>query len=321
MSAINVNSITGRTGSHGPVLTGVTTVSSILHVGGGVTVTGVSTFNNNVTVTGGNVGIGTDNPTYQLQVFNDNIPASLRLQYGSNTGFDVQQMIDGSAQVWNVDNTDLKFATNDQERLRITSAGRVGVNTTTVSAGVNVAVAGTIRVEDTTDATQYLTINHQGIDFQNTGAGSSSTATSHLLDDYEEGTWTPTYVPQNNSFTSITYDPIVRGKYQKIGNTVYVQAFIRTDALTKGTASGFIFVGGLPFLPFSGSGHNHVISLGSVDGWAGDMPDSAMTSSGNIFAFYYRTTANGATSVLEVDDMGGGADDNQVYLSGHYSIN
>ena len=38
---------------------------------------------------------------------------------------------------------------------------------------------------------QYLTITHQGIDFQNTGVGSSTTATSHLLDDYEEGTWTP----------------------------------------------------------------------------------------------------------------------------------
>jgi len=51
MSAINVNSITGRTGSHGPVLTGVTTISGDLHVGSGLSVTGVSTFSN--TVVGG----------------------------------------------------------------------------------------------------------------------------------------------------------------------------------------------------------------------------------------------------------------------------
>ena len=38
MSAINVNSITGRTGSHGPVLTGVTTATNGLDVSGGVTV-------------------------------------------------------------------------------------------------------------------------------------------------------------------------------------------------------------------------------------------------------------------------------------------
>jgi len=51
MSAINVNSITGRTGGHGPVLTGVTTISGDLHVGSGISVTGISTLSN--TVVGG----------------------------------------------------------------------------------------------------------------------------------------------------------------------------------------------------------------------------------------------------------------------------
>ena len=60
MSAINVNSITGRTGTHGPVLTGVTTAT------------------NGLNVTGGSVGIGTDNPwirrlsaTFHQTVTND----------------------------------------------------------------------------------------------------------------------------------------------------------------------------------------------------------------------------------------------------------
>jgi len=43
MSAINVNSITGRTGSHGPVLTGVTTITGKLNADSGVSVTGVVT--------------------------------------------------------------------------------------------------------------------------------------------------------------------------------------------------------------------------------------------------------------------------------------
>ena len=50
MSAINVNSITGRTGTHGPVLTGVTTAT------------------NGLNVTGGNVGIGIDDPQYKIHV-------------------------------------------------------------------------------------------------------------------------------------------------------------------------------------------------------------------------------------------------------------
>ena len=77
----------------------------------------------------GYVGVGTNNPSYQLHVLDSTIPASLRLQYGSNSGFDVQQMIDGTAQVWNIDNTDLKFATNDQEKLRITAGGNINVST------------------------------------------------------------------------------------------------------------------------------------------------------------------------------------------------
>jgi hypothetical protein len=55
MSAINVNSITGRTGSHGPVLTGVTTISGDLHVGSGLSVTGISTLSN--TVVGGGLSV------------------------------------------------------------------------------------------------------------------------------------------------------------------------------------------------------------------------------------------------------------------------
>ena len=106
--------------------------------------------------------------------------------------------------------------TADAERLRITSTGGVGVNTTTVSAGVNVAVGGTIRVQDSTDATQYLTINHQGIDFQNTGAGSSDTASAHLLDDYEQGTWTATLATGGNGVNSGST------RYVKLGRKVTV---------------------------------------------------------------------------------------------------
>lgn len=71
MSAINVNSITGRTGTHGPVLTGVTTVTGgtlntgDLNVTGVVTATsfaGVSTFTDTVNYDS-NVGIQTTFPT------------------------------------------------------------------------------------------------------------------------------------------------------------------------------------------------------------------------------------------------------------------
>ena len=66
-------------------------------------------------------------------------------------------------------------------------------------------------------------------------------ADANTLDDYEEGTWTPTATAQTGSITSFTSN----GNYTKIGNTVFVRCQITiTDV---GTASGRLEGGGLPF--------------------------------------------------------------------------
>ena len=52
MSAINVNSITGRTGTHGPVLTGVTTVTGGTLNTAALNVTGAASFSDNVSIAG-----------------------------------------------------------------------------------------------------------------------------------------------------------------------------------------------------------------------------------------------------------------------------
>lgn len=90
---------------------------------------------------------------------------------------------------------------------------------------------------------QYLTITYQGIDFQNTGVGSSTTATSHLLDDYEEGTWTPTFSGETTagSYTSTTF-----ATYTKVGNLVTVSASL-VDITTNSAGDGDFLIGGLPF--------------------------------------------------------------------------
>jgi hypothetical protein len=82
----------------------------------------------------------------------------------------------------------------------------------------------------------------KGIDFSAT----PSTGTSELLADYEEGTWTPAYAPGTGSFTSIGYG-FRTGQYVKIGDMVFVSWRMRTSALTVGSASGAVFVTGLPF--------------------------------------------------------------------------
>ena len=122
--------------------------------------------------------------------------------------------------------------------------GDVGIGTDNPTE--NVSVAGTIRVQDSTDATQYLTINHQGIDFQNTGAGSSTAATSHLLDDYEEGTWTPTLSSETVSN--------IDSRYRKIGSVVTLYTRFDVTSLSN-IADGdrLSNLGGYPFSKASGS--------------------------------------------------------------------
>jgi hypothetical protein len=83
---------------------------------------------------------------------------------------------------------------------------------------------------------QTLSVN--GITFPATQIAS---ANANTLDDYEEGTWTPTVTPSSGSLTSYTSS----GIYVKIGRFVQVVGVFTLT--TPGTASGYGFFGGLPF--------------------------------------------------------------------------
>ena len=332
MSAINVNSITGRTGGHGPVLTGVTTVSdgnlvvigtgasigigtsapdAPLHVATAVDKATIAIFgstdetssatyqalsirndvssypalsnasssdtldlrsagsvqvtidsNNNdttkhfrVTTNGsgdsgtelfrvdedGNVGIGTDNPSETLTLNHDN-GASIGLEY---SGIENGTINVNSAAMYvrAGSNRQLIIGADGTEGARFNTSNGFGINATTIPDGVNVAVGGTIRVQDSTDATQYLTINHLGIDFQNTGAGSSTSSTSHLLDDYEEGSFTPE-LRGSSTAGSPTYTRN-QGAYVKVGRLV--TCFIYIALSNKGGMVGDLDIINLPF--------------------------------------------------------------------------
>ena len=68
---------------------------------------------------------------------------------------------------------------------------------------------------------------------------------ANLLDDYEEGTWTPAYTAQNTNPT-YTQDSVTAGYYTKVGNVVTVTGRLRTDNITN-TPAGFLRLSGLPF--------------------------------------------------------------------------
>lgn len=68
---------------------------------------------------------------------------------------------------------------------------------------------------------------------------------ANTLDDYEEGSWTPSIAFDGGS-TGITYSSNRVGIYTKIGNIVTVQAIV--ELTSKGSSTGtFTFITGLPF--------------------------------------------------------------------------
>jgi hypothetical protein len=82
-------------------------------------------------------------------------------------------------------------------------------------------------------------VTANGIKFPATQSASTD---ANTLDDYEEGTWTPTIQGVSSAGTA-TYS-VQLGNYTKVGNIVCVNVYL---TYTSGTGSGQLRVAGLPF--------------------------------------------------------------------------
>ena len=73
----------------------------------------------------------------------------------------------------------------------------------------------------------------------------SGAVTSNTLDDYEEGSWTPTFTANGGTQPTIVYGTR-SGLYTKIGKLVTIQGFLALSSVS-GVVSGIAQIGGLPF--------------------------------------------------------------------------
>jgi hypothetical protein len=105
-----------------------------------------------------------------------------------------------------------------------------GTNGITTNSGTVIS-ASTIGVGGATPAASGA-----GITFPATQSASSD---ANTLDDYEEGTWTPT----DNSGAGLTITNL-GCTYTKIGNTVSIRAYLSYPSTANGNAAN---LGGLPF--------------------------------------------------------------------------
>jgi hypothetical protein len=109
-------------------------------------------------------------------------------------------------------------------------------NTGNVTNSGTVTNASTISVGNATPAGSGA-----GITFP---ASFNPSSDANTLDDYEEGTWTPTIASTGTQPTVSSYDSRI-GTYTKIGNTVTVNCFIRANISNAGT--GVPAISGMPF--------------------------------------------------------------------------
>jgi hypothetical protein len=116
-----------------------------------------------------------------------------------------------AAVLWNTGNNPIVFATNNSQKIKITSDG-------------------------------VLDLAIGQIKFPATQVASSD---ANTLDDYEEGTWTPT-ITGGVTNPSVTYSTAnTGGIYTKVGNKVSISFEVRWTALTGG--SGPVAINGIPF--------------------------------------------------------------------------
>lgn len=118
-----------------------------------------------------------------------------------------------------------------------------------------------------------------GITFPATQSGSSD---ANTLDDYEEGSWTPTYSQGVNSpvYTS------TGGYYKKVGNLVLVSARIQ---LSSGTAnSSGLILSGFPFAQLNGAGSQCALTIGYDGGFRADGNITLLIAGGVAFAEFYK---------------------------------
>ena len=123
-----------------------------------------------------------------------------------------------------------------------------------------------------TSSTEKLRIqNAGGISFN------GDTATANALDDYEEGTFTPTIDVTGTSGTLSVHYLYNTGRYVKIGRLCQVTIDIRLQQWTRGTGTGGIMIVGLPFTPVDSGNFTRSNGFANLYNWnysatSGDIP-------------------------------------------------
>lgn len=182
-------------------------------------------------------------------------------------------------------------------RLKITGSGDVNVGTGNLVIGTS----------------------GKGIDFSATGDG-SGTMSSEVLNDYEEGTWSPAFSMTGGDFTTAPTMDIIVARYVKVGHMVTFYAYLRTDSVDITGAGGSLAVEGLPYAN-AGSNNYAAINVGQANFWTNAPSGGYVYSGGDYIVLTKRNTGiTGSMTEMQAADLtaGASANQNQLMISGSY---
>ena len=156
------------------------------------------------------------------------------------------------------------------------------------------------------------------------GTGDTLTLAGLIFDDetldiYDEGTFSPVLRPYSTEFDSVTYDALRAGRYVIIGHICHFEWTIRTDAITAGSGSGDMNVGGLPVAPGAATNQYNGFYVDSTSGFAGEFPVTYRVHSTNTLgALLYNADHTTAPSAVVIADIDTGANKNWCTCQGSY---
>ena len=217
----------------------------------------------------GNVGIGTASPSSKLDIQQATAGNIISAEFdntdytaNNRNAIKIRQATSASssysAYLGSDKNTNNLFLANDSitaNHLVINSSGKVGIGIDnpsqllSVSNGMHVINANAFAAA--TDGAYCLAVGARSggksiVTTSDIECGSAillgGTASANRLDDYEEGSWTPTIT---GSTTAGSYSNVATsGNYTKVGNLVTASMYFYG---ASGTGAGNLLIGGLPF--------------------------------------------------------------------------
>ena len=194
-----------------------------------------------------------------------------------------------SSLVVNGTNADLTLAASGNN----ISFARNSDNYITASGGSssNLILDGQNRIVLKHNGTEKLRVTTDGLTFN------GDTAAANALDDYEEGTWTPSLGGSGNR--SGTWSNTI-GLYTKIGNIVHLYFGITGSNMYFTSERGYQYITGIPF---NAANPTHYNSYSGT--WSGDAVDKS--AGGHVYlngSAIYMHSANSNPSTVGVSGIG-----------------